>query len=192
MSHEWEMMQGELFSQSKPGGKTSLKERLKLKRFRKFSIELSYELLTVVAIISIFSLGLSYSFGVEHGRKALSRLSPLTNKPEVTVEQSLPEASPAVQKKTPEQVIQAEPVVLASTRSQYTIQLVTYSQAAKDFAKHELETLKENGYTPFLRESGPYFALCVGEYPDSKSAQKTLTKFKKSKSYHDAFLRKLK
>jgi len=198
MADDPEVLQGELFSRFSGSGKQrSVRQRFKLRTLGKISIVMPYENLVFLTIIFIMTLVLSFSLGVEHGKGWTARADSTMGEPEILVEipESTQEPAPPQQKEGPQQKeVPSKPVsapAKAPTPDRgYTIQLITFN--SKDSAQEELDELKENGYEPFLNARGDYFEICVGQYPDTKSAKPLLAKFRESKSYHDAFLKNLR
>ncbi|MBI2870903.1 MAG: SPOR domain-containing protein [Candidatus Omnitrophica bacterium] len=215
MTEERGGVQRELFPKLEGGHEAStFRSRFNVRPAGKVSFSISYENLVFVGILFIMTFVLSFSLGVEKGKGRVTQvafrdepvpqgLAPAQDvigepapKPAAVAQKTVSAA--AVENKTETPV----PVVPATEKSAfaapavkpreagYTIQLITFAQ--QDSANKQVEQLKKDGYKPYLKTSGKYFVICEGDYPDSSTAKLTLAQFKKSKSYQDAFLKKLR
>jgi len=198
MPEEKGITQGELFSRFNRAQRShSLKQRFKPKLPGK--VAFSYENLVFISILSIMTLVLSFSLGVEHGKKWSTEVQLASQESLVIADNAAEEVDEASSKP-----VEITPPVRAETPASqpaesespkrfdhpYTIQLITFNR--KETAEKELGQLKINGYEPFISTRNDYYEVCVGQYPDSNSAKPVLTRLKQSKWYHDAFVRKLK
>lgn len=182
----------ELFSQAKAYGDRRLETTHKsfLGRIR------GYEKTLLMAIAFIITVIVSFSFGVERGKKLQlansgTRLdlalkvqpapaavkteppAPVVNKP---LYQAAPAESVASKQTSPEYM-----------HNYYTIQLASFQN--KISAQKEAELLKKRGFTPLIISKGKFSVLCVGNFPNKKTAESLLAELKKR--YRDCLIRRL-
>ena len=142
---------------------------------------------------SILIICLSYSLGIERGRRHLKQKpdnarsadllldeASITNEIHNTV--SLDIDTEEMVQEDPEKIV---PPVLSKPPHAYTVQVVTYRTPSR--AKKEMDVLQNKGYEPFLIPSGEYYQVCVGKYQTRKDATMMLAVLKKR--YDDAFIR---
>jgi len=151
------------------------------KRF--FNYVRSYEK-TIIVIIGFVLTGIiSFSLGVEKGKR-LSMLKP-NNHFDLAITQSHVRAvAPVVQQKNPQPLPQ-QPAVLQ--KQGYVIQLGSFKTRSN--AQREAESLKKKGFQPIFINKGDYILLCVGNFTKKEAAEPQLTELRKL--YQDCFLRRL-
>lgn len=176
----------ELFSQANDFGssKSSLPRSSFMRRLR------NYEKGLLVTIGFIIIAIISFSLGVEKGRKMassntlLERASlPVREQPVSVVSEQREEALPV----TPDPQY-AETQVLVK-KAQYTIQLASYK--TKSYAQKEAELLKKKGLSPVVLTKGNYVVLCVGSFADRVAAESLLSELRKQKRYSGCLIRRL-
>lgn len=176
----------ELFSESAPekGSQTrSASDYNFLKRIK------GYEKVILLTIAILVTGIISFSFGVERGKRiVLSANKPVESaKVESASIPSAPEPAPVpapvmVKKET---LFEQSPV-LASSGS-FTIQVASFKN--KDSALKEVEVLKKKGMTTQLIKKGQYTILCVGNFPNKETAQPLLSELRKR--YNRCYIRRL-
>lgn len=189
----------ELFSQLKQGGADSSKGRLSFFRYMR-----SYEKVIVNVIILMVTGIISFSLGVEKGKRivrkdstayielALKAKEERIVRAEVLVDKKLPLASavpavlqvPRVIMPLPQaaQAIKSDPLL-----AKYSIQVASYE--ARLHAEKAAKKLKSKGMAASVVSKGRFSVLYVGNFSDKVSANTVLTELKKQ--YRDAFLRRL-
>ena len=159
----------------------------------------NYEKALLVAIGCVVISIVAYSLGVEKGKRItavksvpeavdVALLKPRVVMP-VAVNREIYTTSQPIKVEVKNQVI-AEPRVnpLQATQAQkYTIQLASYESKAK--AQVEISKLKKKGFTPVLILKGKYNLVCLGKFPNKKTAELMLSQLKKH--YRDCIIRRL-
>lgn len=171
----------ELFSQSQDpstvrNGSGKLALTLRIRRYEK-------TIVTVIALI--FACIISFSLGVEKGKRALRTISsPLsavslkeTAKPLPASQQVLPQ----------QQTIARAKNIYAPAVGAYTIQVASFKSGA--LAQQEAQVLKKKGINPVILTSGSYTILCVGNFISKKEAQPVLSELQKK--YRGCYIRRL-
>ena len=185
----------ELFSQGKAYGNT--KSGATHKSFLGYIR--GYEKTSLMIITFIITVIISFSLGVEKGKKTRVANSGTRLDLALKIQQPVAvktAALPAQPSKLP--VPQPQPVlekrnVMPQQESQeyihnnYTIQLASYQN--KTSAQKEAEALKKRGLTPLIVSKGKFSVLCVGNFPNKKTAESLLVELKKR--YRDCLIRRL-
>ncbi len=141
-----------------------------------------YEKTVLIILALLVTAIVSFSLGVEKGKRTFLRQSPvIASEPAVAVEvvkkaESL--ASPAL----PE----LKPVAVAQ-KGDYTIQVASFKAAS--YAKKEAVLLKKRGFESLTLKSGSFTILCVGRFPDKETAQPLLKELRKY--YKSCYIRRL-
>lgn len=161
----------ELFSQ--PKGYSELKTQDNYNAF--LSYIRNYEKIILIIIGFIVTGIISFSLGVEKGRTVVRPPSPIQ-----TIDKS-----PLEPPKKQDSIKQPQPK--EEKIQNYTIQLASYK--TKAHAEQEAERLRKKGISPLVLSKGAYTVLCVGNFPDEKSAKSLLPELKKR--YQDCFIRRL-
>lgn len=169
----------ELFSQ----GKDSLGPKAAARPF--WSCIRGYEKAITAIICAIVIAVVSYSLGVERGRrleflKANSRLDMAAR---VTIQPQVQQPAPVIEKQS---VITDEPGGQLSANN-YTIQVASYRTRA--IAQKEAGFLRKKGLSCVLLSKGGYVILCVGNFPNKEKARIYLAQLRKT--YKDCFIRRL-
>lgn len=185
----------ELFSQqAAPGG---LKGQPPRKSF--FLRIRSYEKAVLIIIAFITISIVSFSLGVEKGKRIVSANSLIERA--ALIKPAQPKVYEPVQKQdaaldnTSAQVVGTESVAKAKTAIDqktakgYTIQLASYKMKAN--AQQEADMLKKKGLSPLFLNKGNYVVLCVGNFPDRSTAESLLSELKKQKRYSGCLIRRL-
>lgn len=154
----------ELFS---PTLKTSGKTTMQSNNDSFFKYIRGYEKIIFILIILVITGIVSFSLGIEKGKKLVSA------KPE--------EEKPAGNDQA------VTPLPLKETLQNYTIQVATYKY--KTSAEREAEALEREGFSPLVISTGKHIVLCVGKFSDKETAQQLQSKLKKR--YQDCFIRRL-
>ena len=154
----------------------------------------TYEKIILMIMVFIVASVVSFSLGVENGKKIAALNT--DNSPKTAVQIASPLAPPPAVKPvqphssqttvqtpkvtTPAQKVKEQPLV-------YTIQLASYQ--TKEHARDAAQALKKTGLTPVLTVKGKYTVLCVGKFTNKETAQVLLARLKKQ--YQSCFLRRL-
>jgi len=160
---------------------------------------LTLEKLIFILIGIIMSLVLVYALGVERGKSLKSvQASPLAIRipqvqaPEVapkgTITVKMAQAPQGKTLQTAKPLSGAPKIEIPNDIAKpYTIAAVTLSK--REFAQNEMNRLKKEGLNAYVVESGSYFVVYVGEYPDKQNSQalKDLNRIKKV--YPDAYIK---
>lgn len=142
----------------------------------------------IFQLIAFIFVGLvSFSLGVEKGRKPMVRLrSPLTNEAISAAAVSDKPQNPGPDIKSP--TTQKDAAVLEGyPEAQWTIQVASILRSEN--VKKELARLENKGYSAFGLVKGKYTVICVGKFAAKDHAQNSLAKLKTR--YPDCQIRKL-
>ena len=189
--------QPELFEGLSTGRKrTGFMSKIAAKR--PFFVSLSFENIVFISIAMIMSIVISFSIGVERGKKLFVETpEEAADQAEETLAVGLSEHEERgieieASKDDKEFVIEQGPKTVLSQRSivtedikPYTIQLVAYRKA--ESAERESKKLKEGGFDPFIIKEGSMIQVCAGRYSDARSAGADLKELKKT--YRDCYTR---
>jgi len=127
---------------------------------------------TILIIIGLVTISIiSFSLGVEKGKK----LSLAKFNSHLDIALTAPASIPKVTEKAEEKV------------PGYTIQLASYK--TKTHAQKETELLKKRGLSPLVLSKGNYAVLCVGNFSNKQTAQSLLSELRKR--YKDCYVRRL-
>lgn len=154
----------------------------------------SYER-TILLIICFIVVGvISFSFGVERGK----RTTPVKSAPVVITSGQLavnkvpvrplepPRVAAAVVKAAPSAVI-APKAAAAISGSGYTIQVASYQ--TKKYAQKEAEAIRKKGLSSFVLSKGAFSVLCVGNFSSQEAAKTLLAELRKQ--YKGCVIRRL-
>lgn len=156
-----------------------------IKKRNTIVVPLDTFLLLGIVVVLLFIL--SFSLGVERGRKIAERYLAEKNKGSlefVDENQNQQEEPVAVVKDNTEQVVEKE----EKKESEYIIQLVTYLK--EKIAIEEVEKLKKEGYPVYVSKKGEYTVILLGGFKNQEEAQKNMQILRKK--YKDCFIRRLK
>lgn len=206
MNINYKQSQFELF----PGAANSA-DKIARPRFYFSSLTLSLENLVISSIGILMAIVLSFSMGVEKGKKVVlsgSPILPVTMAVSVSSKPAavpMPQTSPA--NKTPDPLVnpsrnmppeiarqdnkaEKTPVINKDDEtpsSGYTIQVASFKK--DEFAQKEADLLKKKGYNIFIVPKGKYSIVCVGSFPNKGDAKVTLNRLQKT--YKDPIVRRL-
>lgn len=205
------MVQGELFREEDNRLEAASENKSFLSRTR-VSFTLDKGLFGLIGLMAIFVL--TYSFGVEQGKRAMEFQSKtLTSMPAQASPQKTLQSAPgdpqegivlmvdqtkgitsqarATEPEANEPVSREIPAKLAAAKSvpggSYTVQLVTYKLEAQ--AQREIERLKTSGRNGFVIPSGRYYQVCADRFQTRGEAASALKRLRLENRYHDAFVR---
>lgn len=127
---------------------------------------------TILLVISFIITGIiSFSLGVEKGKKiSLTRTSARFDLAK-SVPVPIPKDNTVAQEKT----------------GNYTIQLASYQ--SKVLLQKEADNLRKKGFTPFVITKGNYSILCVGSFANKDTAKPLLSELRKK--FRDGYIRRL-
>lgn len=140
-----------------------------------------YEKAIIFFIIFIISCSVSFSFGVEKGKKA--RLASPAVMPDKIIVLPDKDSYPVL----PAAATAGLPAKPKADTRKYTIQLATYQ--TRTYAQKEADRLKKKGFSPMLMPKGVHIILCVGNFPDKNTAKSLISKLEKK--YKGCFVRTL-
>ena len=208
------MVQGELFREE-PVIHSALKSSPSFLAQYQLTLSLDKLVLVFIGIMIVFVL--TYSFGVEQGKrqseKRFETLVPTHEEVFRLANQTVLKADPQeevvldVSQKasagartnqaaqtdssiaSPDASVQAQSSlpVALPEKGKYTIQLVTYLSERQ--AIEEINRLKTKGYEGFVIPSGRHYQVCVDYFQSQSEARKILTHLKLTGRYNDAFVR---
>ncbi|OGX26300.1 MAG: hypothetical protein A3J51_04705 [Omnitrophica WOR_2 bacterium RIFCSPHIGHO2_02_FULL_45_21] len=160
----------------------------------------------IFQLIAFIFVGLvSFSLGVEKGKKPIARVIPQEiNAPFVPLSEAISGAAVSDKPQKPEPEVKEENASLlaknqnhlkiskprqgaTTAKAQYTIQVASISRSEN--VKKELSRLENKGYHAFGLVKGKYTVICVGKFDLKDHAQNSLVKLKTK--YPDCQLRKL-
>lgn len=152
----------------------------------------NYERIILMIIGIAVTAIISFSFGVEKGKK----ISLLQNNSRFDI---------GIQERQvlPQQEIKKDALVTIQPRGNikidealkpppqektaFTVQLASYK--TKSYAEKEAQALKKKGLIPLILTKGKYVVLCVGSFTNKENAQSLLTQLEKK--YNDCRIRRL-
>jgi len=156
-------------------------------RFSLFGYAKGYEKV-ILLIIAFITVGIiSFSLGVEKGKRVAANITLPRQVVTTDVQQPIkPITTTAVVVPPVQQPVVQQKEILVKG---YTVQIASYK--FKDSAKKEAELLKKKGLSPIIISKGQYTVLCVGNFSDRKSAELFLTQITKNKRYQGSTIRRL-
>lgn len=141
-----------------------------------------YEKTVLIILALLVTAIVSFSLGVEKGKRTLIKQSPVfANEPAVVAE-IVKKAEPL----SPPAAAEVKPVAVAQ-KGNYTIQVASFKAAS--YAQKEAALLKKRGFESLTLKKGNYTVLCVGRFLDKETAQPLLTEL--SKYYKSCYIRRL-
>lgn len=161
----------------------------------------------IFQVIAFIFVGLlSFSLGVEKGKKLIVRVTPqeikapfvplseaiggaaVSDKPQKPGRGALQEAQPSPRQSPSAFTPKSAPIAKEeSPQARYTIQVASILRSEN--VKKELSHLKDKGYNVFVLIKGKYTVICVGKFAVQGQAQNSLAKLKNK--YPDCQIRKL-
>lgn len=176
----------------------------------KIAITMTLEKIVFITITVMLLMVVVFALGVERGkiiaRPAISiaipaqgspstQARPAAQKPQVAPPQPAAATQQAATLQSTAIKIKTVPIAKVAPMQQaaaadktarpYTIVAATF--ANKGTAAQEMTRLKKDGFDAMLVQSGRYFRLCIGAYPDKESAQGSLKRVKQR--YKDAYIK---
>jgi cell division protein FtsN len=162
---------------------------------------------TILIIIGIVITGIvSFSFGVESGKRSVAQKGRVNFDMALNVPQAQPVKQPVVKQVLPQQpALKTFPVnaqapipavenkgtisvpAVKSTIENYTIQVASYK--SKTYAQKEAQALKKQGFVTLTLSKGNYIVLCVGNFNSKEKAQSFVSQLKKR--YQGCTIRRL-
>ena len=209
------MVQGELFREENPLYNTPTRQKSFLGRYQ---VALSLDKLLIVFIANIAIFALTYSFGVEHGKRAMENhfqnLFPAQSQTQNLVseeilpkepEDQLPDTvlvvenhvkAPAIQtflqEPTGPETVESVSKQLDAQKGQKTGGNFTIQLVTYDdegLAKEEIRRLKTKGFGGFVIPSGRFYQVCVNYFETKTKAKVFLSEFRQNGRYPDAYIR---
>lgn len=160
------------------------------------NLVLSFENIIILAIVTFMGLVLSFSFGVERGKR-VSKVNELdTNKAAVDSNINASFLSSAIESENvnidlPEGSIDKNDVILKNdgkiSENVYTVQVASFKK--EKYAQLEAVKLQKKGFDIFVISKGDYSVVCVGKFLDKDNAKMLLQKLRKL--YKDCLVRRL-
>ena len=139
-----------------------------------------YERIIILAIGFIITAVVSFSLGVEKGRRLA--LKSTASRFDIAL------SSKVIPAQKPEAgYLQDKPRAINPSQENYTIQLASYQNKA--FAQRQAGILKKKGLTTLVISKGSYTILCVGSFHNQETAKPLLSQLRKK--YQDSFIRRL-
>ena len=133
--------------------------------------------ISIIIVFFIVSL-ISFSLGVERGKRFSGIANTKTDKIIAQQPQTPSDEIPAVS-------IQAEEK--KDTSNKYTVQVATFK--TKNYAQKEANRLEKKGLQALIISKGKYVCVCVGRFSGKQEAKITLNQLKNT--YQDCFIRRL-
>lgn len=165
---------------------------------RRPTINLPIDIVILFSIVLILLLALTFSLGVEHGRKKallitekpqemnVAYANAALSQPSVPTQITIIPAETKLETVEPPKPIETKAKPISNPVSGYIIQLASYKD--KTLAVAEAEKLKTKGYKSQIKENGNYWTVFVCGFASKKEAQNT--KLMLSKTYRDCFIKK--
>jgi len=155
----------------------------------------SYERTIIFIIIFLVINIVSFSLGVEKGKRLVKISNPPTQKiMDVNLRKQISPnnlnnnaiTSP-IEKEEAKTIQQEEPKDKIAPITNYTIQIASFSN--KTHVQKELGALKNKGYSVFTLAKGNMTIICVGKFKDKEKAKNLAGQLKKK--YRDCLVRRL-
>ena len=164
------------------------------KRAKRREIRVCLDRLYIFSVFFILIIIISFSLGVEKGKRINSTNIKTENSlnQEVAKEEGKKEninlVKPSTEEEEKKEAVKEEPKESNLEKLVfYSIQVASYTR--KETAQIEANKLKNRGFGPVTIKEGKYIALCVGKFKTVQEA-KTLVRSLKT-YYNDCFVRKL-
>ena len=157
----------------------------------------SLDKMILLGVITIILLTISFSLGVEKGKKVTLASYTKIAESNITEEKLIIGKEDTQQEDRPEEIItetetienkiEADIENTIKNATGYRIQVASFRK--ENSAKEEAEILKTEGYTVTIAKKGNYIVVYVGNFNDEKEAKRKLQTLKKR--YKDCILRRL-
>ena len=173
----------ELFSKTKG----SLANERPDRQSRFSNLILSIDSVVMLSIGVILAIIISFSLGVEKGKKITS--VELNNSPKQETKQiSIDDSKEKQQIKNEEEKKEVLPSdEEKSITAKYVIQVASYKKSSD--ANMERKKLEKEGFAAIIITSGDWKQVCVGNFSNTKESIPVLNKLRKR--YHDCFIKPL-
>lgn len=159
------------------------------------AITIHLDTIIFLCIINVLVLVVSFSIGMEKGRKiAQKSAKPIIKESNIQIVQK---RAPIVkkpiigatvkQKPSKKKQLEVEKEKSQTILDSYVVQLASYSR--EQLAKSEKKHLDRMGLTAIISKKGKYNVLYVGKFISKEEAEKTKTKLRNR--YSDCFVKKL-
>lgn len=182
-----ELYTNELFNQFPEESQSAAKTKAFSDSKAVFSLNFTPENLLFIIIGFILVIAVSFSLGVEKGKKIVykprAQLSRAVVKKEI---QKAVEAKTEIKRVDQAPVAKVEEKQQPQTAAKYTIQVVTHTKP--DLAKKEMAFLSTEGYKAYLSVINGFYVVYVGSYDNKEEAALSLKKLQKR--YKDCFVKK--
>ena len=192
MNINYKQTQFELF----PGASREAQDSEKPKFFFS-SITLTLENIIVLTVLLFMGIIVSFSFGVEKGKRVvLAKSDILSQGHEVKLEAlkvlEIPaEESTVVVAKQAENFVEKRvtesSILKGLPENFYTVQVASFK--TRKYAEKEALNLKKKGYEIFIVQKGSYLVVCAGKFFEHDEAEGFSTKLKNK--YKDCLVRRL-
>ena len=177
MVYENREKQKELFDEFQSGKKgfDFLKSNNNLVQNKIFMLRFSVEKLIFILIAIVVLVVIVFCLGVELGKNKARPVLPVlvTESAEVM---DIP--APATNINTP----------VSKKGAVYKIHLATY--VGKESARRQMLKVNESGFPAYIKASGKFFLLCIGDYHDRQQAEGVLMQVRKK--YKDCYIKTTK
>ncbi len=167
----------ELFSQ----GKIDFEKKPSGRHF--LSYIRGYEKVIIIIICSIVIGVISYSLGVEKGKR-IELLKVNSRLDMAAVVNTTPAPAP---QRINVNIQDSNDTTTEDDSDSYTIQVASYQSRVA--AQKEAERLKKKGLSVLILPKGKYTILCVGKFPNKEKAKSSLVELRKK--YKDCQIRRL-
>jgi len=128
-----------------------------------YIFQLSVERIVFLFIGLILILAVSFCLGVERGKRIVNVVKPVA---------AVPESSVVAAKSTPKTNITTKMPATKRKGIIYTVRTASYVN--KKSAADETAKLRQIGFPAYVKTSGKYYVICVGDYMDKKQADAVL------------------
>lgn len=183
-------MQAELFEVTGPAVKVAETRRTPASWLDQFSVTLRLDHLLIAGILALVLYVLTFSFGVEKGKRYAfqereagearqTEVASQLTREKTSAEVEAPTHAPAVETTAPEPaalpLAETAPFLNPLT-GEYTIQLITFNNRVR--AQKEVARLKKLGYHGFVLPRGRFFQVCADAFVSVRDAQQKLAKLR--------------
>ena len=160
---------------------------------KRLFVTISTENLVLFSIIIILAAVLSFSMGVERGKRIIGKrvIMPTIEVSAINSESNTPLTNEENEKAAFEEPAsgtiaqEAELFPLMETTPAYTIQTIAFRK--EEVARREKESLEKKGFSVFIIPGNSFYQVCVGKYGTVEEAKADLSKLKGK--YGDCFVR---
>ncbi len=173
------------FTDSNLNPKQRIYRRIMRKRLPPhFLFTLSYENIIISIIVLIMLIIVSFSLGIERGKKLLDSRASLRS--DAAVVEAREPALVEIKKPSLKKAVSDLPAREKEKAQPYIIQVATFKQKA--LAEKEMSRLRKLNYNPFSLSFGKFHLVFVGNYATGELAKKDLRELRKI--YKDCFIKR--